>query len=814
MIRVRLRIPPPRNPCNPRIPSPCNPCNLRIPFPRNPRILAAVLFLLFATSALAQTTWPSQTPPRPLAAHEVKFPPYEVRTLPNGMQVVVVMHHEQPAVSMRLIVRAGSAQDPGGKVGVASLAATLLDQGTTTKTARQIADLIDSAGGDSDTGAGRDLSYAHILVMKDSFEMGMNLLADEVRHPSFVEAEIERQRQQMLSSLKVSYDDPEYVANIVFDRLVYGFNPYGAPSTGTPDSLPKITRADLQAFHERWYAPNNCILAVVGDVAASEAFAIVTRAFGDWAKRDIPVDTAVDPPQPTRRVIVVDNPDLVQTEVRVGHLGIPRKQNDYMALDLAIKILGGEGANRLHRVLRMERGLTYGASAEMETLKRAGEFVAITNTRSEATGEVLRLIVEQFNRLRLERVNPQELEDAKAYLTGNFPLRIETPDDIAMQVLNVLFYDLPIEELQTYRERVNAVTVDDIERVANAYLRPDRLSVVLVGNAKAFVSQLKAVGFDKFDVIAPGDIDLTTVDLRRRATPGESGPVRPEGRAGPELKLGAYGAGTGPELQLGAYGTGTGPGADAPAEDREHAGPGLQPAARPVPVTYSMNEQEPNARAVLQHAIQAKGGAERLRAIRTVVFSGTTTIKSPQAVEARFTSYVQYPDHFRMDATLPNGVLTQVLAGADAWMKDPSGVHDLPASMTEALRNNVSRDLVSLLLRAADGKLRVRHIDSRDPPVADWVQLAGEGVPPVDLLIDRATGMIARERYIVEQPGAIGKVPTEESYSDYRPVDGIQVAFHTLVRRGEAIIVERTLSELKINAPVEPSLFKRPANDR
>jgi zinc protease len=486
--------------------------------------MAAVAFLLLISRGWAQVAaWPSESPPRPLAAHDVKFPPYELRTLPNGMQLVVVMHHEQPAVSIRLIVRAGSAQDPAGKAGVASLAAALLDQGTTTRTAGQIADTIDSVGGDGDTGAGRDLSYAHILVMKDSFDLGMRLLADEVRNPSFAEAEIERQRQQMLSALKVSYDDPEYMANVVFDRLVYGFNPYGAPSSGTPDSLPRITQADLQAFHQRWYAPNNCLLALVGDVTADEAVATVTRAFGDWARREVPTDTAADPPQPTRRVIIVDNPALVQTEVRVGHLGIARKQNDYMAMDLAIKILGGEGANRLHRVLRMERGLTYGASAEMETLKRAGEFVAITNTRSEATGEVLRLIVEQFNRLRLERVNEQELADAKAYLTGNFPLRIETPDDIAMQVLNVLFYDLPVEELQTYRQRVNAVSVDDIARVANGYLRPDRLSVVLVGNAKAFVSQLKAVGFDRYEVIPAGDIDLTTVDLRRHPAMGDPG---------------------------------------------------------------------------------------------------------------------------------------------------------------------------------------------------------------------------------------------------------------------------------------------------
>ena len=727
-------------------------------------VLTAAVSLAWIAAARAQTTtWPSEPPPRPLPAHDVQFPPYQLRTLPNGMQVVVVMHHEQPAVNVRLIVRAGSAQDPAGKAGVAALAATLLDQGTTTRTAGQIADVIDSVGGDGDTSAGRDLSYARVRVMNDSFDLAMTLLADEVRTPAFAEAEIDRQRQQILSALKVSYADPEYLANIVFDRLVYGLNPYARPTNGTPDSLPGITRADLQAFHDRWYVPNNCILAIVGDVTVDEAFASVSRAFGDWARRDVPADAIVDPPQPARRVVVIDNPNLVQTEVRVGHLGIPRKQNDYMAMDLAIKILGGEGANRLHRVLRMERGLTYGASAEMETLKRAGEFVAITNTRSEATGEVLRLIVEEFNRLRAQRVNEQELAEAKAYLTGNFPLRIETPDDIAMQVLNVLFYDLPIEELQTYRQRVSAVTADDIARVANAYLRPDRLAVVLVGNAKAFVNQLKAVGFDQYDVIPASDIDLTTGDLRRRVVVGDSARLVP--------------------VSL--------------AHDAERA---------------PMDQQQRQAQSVLQRAIQAKGGAERLRAVKTVVMTGTTTVRSPRPIEARTTSYIEYPGRFRMDARLPSGDLTQVLAEGDAWTSDAAGVHDLPAAERDNLRSNASRDLVSLLLRAADGILRARLVpppEGQPQEQADTLELSGEGLAPVDLLIDRSTGMIAGERYIVEQPGPIGKVPTQESYSDYRVVDGIQVAFKTIVRRGAAVILERTLTDLKINVPLDASLFKR-----
>ena len=373
--------------------------------------MRSFLVLLFAAASVAtpftQTPrWPSEGPPRPLPSHEVPFPPYEIRTLPNGLQVVVVLHHEQPAVSIRLIVRAGSALDPRDKIGLAHLTASLLDQGTTSMSATEMNDAIDFIGGEMDAGAGTDLSFITTVVMKDSFDvLELRMLSDMARHSAFAPAEIDRQRQQMLSSLQVSFDDPAFIANAVFDRLVYGFHPYGLPESGTPDTIAAISRADLVAFHGRHFVPNNAILAVVGDVTADEAFDGVGRVFGDWQRRDVPPQTFVAPPTPVRRTVVVNKPDAVQTEVRVGHLGVKRNTPDYMALNLALRILGGEGANRLHQVLRTERSLTYGAQAEMDTFKEAGDFEAETNTRTEATGEVVRLIIDQMWRLQRERVS-------------------------------------------------------------------------------------------------------------------------------------------------------------------------------------------------------------------------------------------------------------------------------------------------------------------------------------------------------------------------------------------------------------------------
>ncbi len=488
------------------------------------RLLAPLALVALPVVAAAQVTnWPTEQPPRPLPAREVNFPPYELKTLKNGLQVVVVQHHEQPVVTLRLLVRAGAAQDPDGKQGLAVLTAALLDQGAGTRSAAAIADAIDTIGGGLTTGAGSDLSVADVLVMKDSLAFGFDLLSDVVRRPAFDQAELDRQRQQALSGLKVNYEDPDYVASLVFDRLVYGFHPYGLPNTGTPESLARLNVDDLRAFHKTWFVPNNAILGIVGDVSSAEALAAAEKAFADWQPADLPKSDHAAPPTPTRRVVVINKPDAVQTEVRVGHIALPRTHPDFLAFDLALKILGGEGANRLHQVLRSDRGLTYGASADVSALRESGDFVADTDTRSDATGEVLRLIVDEVARLQREPVSMRELRSAQDYLAGKFPLTIETPGAIATQVLDVLFYGLPKGEIETYRDRVNAITPSDIQRVARQYLHPDRLSVVLVGNAAAFTGQLAGVGFDRFEQVELPQLDLSSVTFQRRARPAAAG---------------------------------------------------------------------------------------------------------------------------------------------------------------------------------------------------------------------------------------------------------------------------------------------------
>jgi predicted Zn-dependent peptidase len=723
--------------------------------------IALALLIGLPVQAPAQE-WPSERPPRPLVARDVKFPSYAMKTLANGLQVIAVSHHEQPAVSLRLLVRAGAAQDPANKPGVASLAAMLLDQGTTTRSAQDIAGSIDQIGGAIGAGAGTDLTFVQAVVMKDSFDFALALVSDVARNPAFAAEEIDRQRSQILSSLKVSYEDPEYLANVVFDRLVYGFHPYGKPNTGTPESISRLTRDDLVGFHSAYFAPNNAILAIVGDVTHEEAFKGAERAFGDWQRRpDATPPTPAPPPDPTRRVVIVDRPGAVQTEIRVGHLALPRKHPDYLAVDLATKILGGEGSNRLHRVLRSERGLTYGASADLETMRQSGDIVAETDTRSETTGEALRLVVDEYWKLQRERVGSGELQGAKDYLAGSFPLTIETPSDIALQVLNAVFYGLDLEELQTFRDRVNAVSVDDIQRVAKTYFKPDRLSIVLVGDASVFEKQLAAAGFPQFERISLSELDLSSADLRRS-------------------------------------------GSRAPAA-KEEARDQAEPSKDEAKASYHKGSD------YLRRAIEAKGGLERLRAVRTARAETQTTLVTPDGpVKTASSTYIAYPDRFRVEAALPTGRLVQVYAGGDAWVRGPAGLTEASSAERERFRAGAGRDIISLLLRAERGEIATRALpDVREGDrQLQVLELAGGTPEAVTLFLDPQTALIVRQGYRIDGPG--GPADAEELFSDYRTIDGIQVAFRAVVRQAGATVVEREVTRFAINIPLDDALFRKP----
>ena len=334
------------------------------------RLLGIVLCWGVA-ALLAADLPPSVPPPKPIQS---ALP--VVRVLPNGLKLAVIERHELPIISIRMLVRSGAEADPAGLPGTAQMVASLLNQGTTKRSAQEIATTIDQIGGTIDTGAEWDNSFVALSVLADRAELAFDLVSDMVIRPAFAPSEIERQRKQALSALSVAHEDPAYVADAVFDRLTFAGTAYGHPPDGTEEAVRRLTFTDIREFYARNYRPENSILAVVGDIRADEAYQLATKFFVGW-QQDDPLPTrrpsSIDSSQigtmdysKIRRIVPIDKPDAVQTEIRVGNRGIQRSNSDYLALTVANQILGGPATNRLYKALRTEHGLTYSASSEID----------------------------------------------------------------------------------------------------------------------------------------------------------------------------------------------------------------------------------------------------------------------------------------------------------------------------------------------------------------------------------------------------------------------------------------------------------------
>jgi zinc protease len=395
--------------------------------------------------------------------------------------------------------------------GTAQLVSALLTEGTSSRSASQISEAIDSIGGLVDEGAGWDQSYLSLSVLNDHEELAFDLLSDMVMHPSFAPAEVERKRKQTLSGLEVVRDDPDYVADAAFRRLAFLGTAYGHPEDGTIASVRRITPEDLRAFYDSYYQPSNAVLAVVGDIKTNEAFERAERFLGAWTNRATPLIPAASPAVGPYRTLAIDKPDAVQTEIRIGNLGVPRKSPEYLALSVADQILGGASENRLFKALRSHHGLTYGASSELLSYQTAGVWLAKTFTRTPETMKSVHLALEQIKRMREHPITPQELETAQGYLIGHLALDFETSDDVASQTLELLVYNLPLDYWNRFPEKIRALSAEEVWDATRQRLAPDTSIIVLVGNLSSFEKDLKKLGPAQFIPLA--EVDFGSQEL-------------------------------------------------------------------------------------------------------------------------------------------------------------------------------------------------------------------------------------------------------------------------------------------------------------
>lgn len=454
--------------------------------------------------------------PPPGAATAVEFPDYTEATLDNGARVIVVQNHEQPVVSFNLRIQSGGAADPGGLTGTANMTAGLLDKGTRTRTARDIAESIDFVGGRLSAGAADEWTSISSTVLTEFVDTALTLMSDIVMNPAFPEEELDILRNQELAGLRLQKSQPAALAQRRFTRLLYGSHPYG--KVVTEESVEAIQRNHLLSFHRQHYRPGNALFVVAGDVDPDDIIARLNRAFAGWEAGEAPREPSGTPPSPSRtRMEFVHQPGSVQGVIRVGHLMPSATEADWPAIDVAMRILGGGSTGWMFDVLRQQKGYTYGAYASANERRGPGIFVAQAEVRNEVADSAMAEMLRLIEKLRDEPVPARDLELAKAYIAGSFPRSIETSQQVAGQIATEILLGRGPEYVENYRARVAAVTAADVQRVAQQYLHPDRLQMVVVGDALAIQEALApfAVSSALYDV---DDRRVTLESLRPQAS--------------------------------------------------------------------------------------------------------------------------------------------------------------------------------------------------------------------------------------------------------------------------------------------------------
>jgi zinc protease len=404
-----------------------------------------------------------------------------------------VEQHSLPIINIEVLVKAGSIYDPEAKAGLANLAASLLDEGTKKRSSAEIAEAIDFVGGSLSTSGGDDYSSASVRILKKDLDLGLDLLSDVLINPVFSQTELDRKRGEITGSIVAEEDEPGIVAEKAFEDLVFSPHPYHRPVKGLESTLPAITRADLIDFHGRYYRPNNTIMAIVGDTTEQEISNLVSKYFGAWESKKVKPPAVQSAHKLDHKTVRLINKDLTQASVMLGHLGINRKNPDYYAVTVMNYILGGGGfSSRMMSHIRDDQGLAYSVSSHFDADLYPGSFQASLQTKNVSAMPAIQGLLNEIKTIREKPVTDQELEEAKSFLIGNFPLRLDTGGKMAHLLTTVEFYGLGMDYFEKYPKLIRAVTKEDVLRVAKKYLDPERYVLVVVANqSEAKISDLK-----------------------------------------------------------------------------------------------------------------------------------------------------------------------------------------------------------------------------------------------------------------------------------------------------------------------------------
>ena len=392
-------------------------------------------------------------------------------------------------VSIELLIDAGSRHDVAKQEGLANLTARLLTYGTQRRTALEISDTLDFIGAGLSAGCGEDLASLSMTVLKKDLSTGLELLAEVLTQSTFPQGEIDRQKQSIIASIKAREESPGDIAGRRFAAALYPQSPYGRPVEGSEVSVKGLDQQSLRAFYERYYRPNRTILSVVGDISHQEIARALNQAFRSWAKGE-PATPPVAPSKVGSAETIRVNKDLTQANIVLGHEGVGRENPDYYAIQVMNYILGGGGfSSRTLESIRNERGLAYSVYSYFSAEKGHGTFELVMQTKNDTALEAIRIAKAEIHRMREELVTEGELSDAKDYLTGSFPLRFDTNRRVANFLAQVEYFQLGLDYPERYPDLIQKVTREDVRRVAQTYLKPEKLITVIVANQKKIGDQ-------------------------------------------------------------------------------------------------------------------------------------------------------------------------------------------------------------------------------------------------------------------------------------------------------------------------------------
>ncbi len=445
------------------------------------------------------------TRPEPGPAREYHFPRFERRTLANGLRLVVAPSRSLPLVTVLAIVDAGAVADPPGQEGIAEITARGLNEGTPKYDGESLTEYLEQLGTSIGGGASWDSASLAMTVLRDNLDNAFAHFAEVLVAPTFPAAAIERLKAERIAELMQIESEPRELADEKFDEYIYDARSrFRLPLGGTRASVGGLDRDKVAAFHAARYQPSATTLIIVGDVSVEAAELIVSSALEAWSGNDIPHVIADDRPVRTSRAIrIVRKEDAPQSELRIGHVGVPRAHPDYFPVTVMNAVLGGLFSSRINLNLREVHGYTYGASSAFEWRRGAGPFVIGTAVASDVTVAAIQETLKEIELMRAEPISESELSLATSYLEGVFPIRYETTAAIASALATLTVYGLPPDWYDSYRQHISAVTVEDVLRAASEHIHPESLQIVIVGDADAVREPLQALAFGPLDVVSP-----------------------------------------------------------------------------------------------------------------------------------------------------------------------------------------------------------------------------------------------------------------------------------------------------------------------